>query len=85
MSNYNNKKHIDLQIHPTPRMNFASTILTAGMIGLQVRAASEAFAAHKEALDNILHTPVHYAAPVHHAVPVYHAPVYHTPLYHANE
>ena len=71
-------------------MNFASTILTAGMIGLQVRAASEAFAAHKEALDNLLvtpvyHEPVHYAAPVHHAVPVHHAPVYHTPVYHANE
>ena len=65
-------------------MNFTSTILAAGMIGLQVRAASEAFAAHKEALDNLLVTPV-YHEPVHYAAPVHHAPVYHTPVYHANE
>ena len=76
-------------------MNFASTILAAGMIGLQVRAASDAFAAHKKELDNILHEtvvhapvyrePVHYAAPIPHTAPVYHTPVYHEPVWHANE
>ena len=82
MSDYNNKKH-----KPKHReMNFASTILAAGMIGLQVRAASDAFAAHKKELDNILYRePVHYAAPVPHAAPVYHTPVYHEPVWHANE
>ena len=64
-------------------MNFTSTILTACMIGLQAHAASDAFAAHKEALENILHEPVHHAPvyhePVHHAAPVHHDTRHYSP------
>ena len=35
-------------------MNFTTSILTAGMLGLQAYAARDAFAAHRQALETIL-------------------------------
>jgi hypothetical protein len=35
-------------------MNFTATILAAGMLGFQAHAASDAFAAHRLALESIL-------------------------------
>ena len=36
-------------------MNFASTIIAASVLGLQASAARDSFAAHRMALESILH------------------------------
>jgi len=62
-------------------MKFTTSILAAGMIGLQAKAARDAFAAHKMALETIFEEPVH-----HYSTPAHHAPVHHAaPAYHHND
>ena len=51
-------------------MNPTAKILTAGLLGMQAQAASDAFAAHKMALETILEPEngraYHHEAPLHH-------------------
>ena len=47
-------------------MNFTTSILAAGMLGFKAFAASDAFAAHRLALETMFEGPHHYSTPVHH-------------------
>jgi len=62
-------------------MNFASTIIAASVVGAQAHAARDTFAAHRMALESILHEQPHHEAPVHHnyahEAPHHEAPVHH--------